>query len=1121
MPPPRSRFLKARSAPRTFFDREDILSVLNDEMDALEARSSVASLVGVGGIGKSRLLQESRRRAEDRGYRTALLDLQIPALRQQAEALAVLRNEFGSQGVRFDRYDIAYAVLWQRLHPQLRVGPDLPFSQQSEALTAVVDAASGAPVFGTAIQLLRLLDTSRSLHRRRRAFKIDDTLRTLDDLQNVDLIDAVTYYFAEDLRDASAGQPYVVLIDAHEALHGGDDIWLQDLVAQLDRGLTIIASRESIDWGPAWVGAIADLRLEGLPMGDRIELLREAGVDDDAEAAHIAAVSEGLPFYLHLAADTAREAVPPGVAGVASHDALLRRFLQHVRRDEVKTLELLSVARSFDFEIFRALTSRFSLPNTRSTWEGLASYSFIRPAGNGLVQLHQLMATALRERSSVEATHEAHRELREIWEDRGAFREAAYHASVSGELRGEDLLHYADQIRASGGAREISGLIDDVRPVPDLEDALLCLRAEHLILLGDAPGAIELIQDRDPGVGSSIAERLAIATAHARRIAGDTEAALAIYRSVWRNGASETVATAGLWTADLDMAQGRFATAMSVAGEVLERFPDANAELRGDLARLIHLAGRFSYDFELAQSQLEEAASWYARAGSAIGEWALLTNRAEMLAWSKPEAAVPAARSAIAAHSENGAQHELGKSYTALALAELRLGNLDAAEMALDSADEALARAQYRSGLARAGLLRAFLLARRGHMEESADRARAVVAEFVGARVYPTMVLLAEELLELIGLPHRSVTTAADHARSVLESDFSDETRAASTSLLGLDPRELLQAALRDRRPLAGYYNLNVQVADQLVRVRIPGAESMDLQIWEEAALLASIQDRLAPVPRLRFASRSPAFQIHEYVAGVRLDDVAPRGRRVPPGFIEAVVRLFGELAQIRDELPPIRGGWPVSGDTAGFARRLRAVTESVHRFHRPCFVGAFESLGIPTDPFGPLGETWPSLSGRPFCLVHSDIHRKNVIVTPDGNSIFLDWELALFGDPVYDLAVHLHKMGYDRADEEALLQKWLAEMPTEMVAGWKLDVQTYLVHERIKSAIVDSVRYARQVHEPGTSEGLRQELLIKLTHKLNAARAIWLSGGPLSLGEVERAVMAHPPQQRQRTPDL
>ncbi|MFV0258375.1 MAG: hypothetical protein ACK5PP_08015 [Acidimicrobiales bacterium] len=420
---------------------------------------------------------------------------------------------------------------------------------------------------------------------------------------------------------------------------------------------------------------------------------------------------------------------------------------------------------------------------------------------------------------------------------------------------------------------------------------------------------------------------------------------------------SETVATAGLRTAELLMAEGRFATAMRVADEVLGRFPEANPELGGDLARLAHLAARFSYDFDLAEARLEEAAGWYARAGSAVGERALLTNRAELLAWSQPDAALPAANDAIAAHAKHGPQQELGKSYTALALAELRLGNLHRAEIALDAADKALTKTQHRSGLAMAGLLRAFLLARRGRLDDAADRARAAVAEFVSARAHPTMMLLAQELLELIGLPHRGVATEADHARSRLEADLTGHTRAASAALLGLNPRELLQTALNEHSPSTGYYNRNVRVDDLLVRIRISGAPTMDLQIWEEHMLLASIQERLVPVPRLRFASRSPAFQVHDYIEGARLNDIAHPGQRAPGAFLDAVAALLRDFTDIRDGLPPLPEHWPASGDTNGFAHRLRELTESVHRSYRCSFATMFEQLGVPTDPFAALAE--------------------------------------------------------------------------------------------------------------------------------------------------------------------
>lgn len=71
--------------------------------------------------------------------------------------------ELGRQGVRLDRFDIAYAALWQRLHPRLRPSrKDLLFVDESEFLSQVLDGAAGVLVFGIGVGLLCLLGEARS-----------------------------------------------------------------------------------------------------------------------------------------------------------------------------------------------------------------------------------------------------------------------------------------------------------------------------------------------------------------------------------------------------------------------------------------------------------------------------------------------------------------------------------------------------------------------------------------------------------------------------------------------------------------------------------------------------------------------------------------------------------------------------------------------------------------------------------------------------------------------------------------------------------------------------------------------------------------------------------------------
>mgnify|MGYP001263287881 CR=1 FL=1 len=1103
------RFRRVAALERRFVDREGPLAAVAEELTRIGDGPRVLNLTGIGGIGKSRLLREIRERVERGGYRTAVLDLQVPALRQQADALAVLRVRLGEQGVRFDRYDIAYAVLWQRLHPHLRINErDLPFAQDSEVLSSVLDAASGVPVFGTAIGLVRLLERARSGQRRRRALKIDTTLKQLDELPNAELVDAVTYYFAEDLRDDSTERPYTIFIDAYEAMRGQDDAWLQDLVAQLDRGLTVIASREPVPWDGEWEQVIRTEPIDGLPLEARLELLADGGIDDPQERWAIATASEGVPFYLHLAVDTRSR----GVGGVVSGAEILRRFLQHVDPAEIRFLELLSVARLFDFEVFRRLAAAFDLPGHRMAWESLTSYSFVYPAGADHLQLHQLMAGALRERLSPEVQRDVHRVLRTIWDERGNLHEAAYHGLASGDLTEAELLEYADEIKTRGGARGIGGLLAELGDRPDMANAARCLKAEQAILLGNIEQAGALTEGVPLSFGTPAAERLAVAAGHARRIAGDTAAALDIYTRTLQHASGGCRLDAGLWAADLHMAQGRFDQARQIVAEIQSDCGDQDAELRGDLARLLHLADRFCYDFDGARRHLDEATRWYVEAQSVFGQSAVKTNEAELLAWTDPRAAVPVAAEAVEVHRELGALHELGKAYTALAQAQLLLGRLQEAATSLEQACDALERARYRSGRARAELLRAFLLARRGLPLKAADSARQAVAELQAVEVYPTLILLAARLLEELGLPDPEVERAAGQARAVLGEAFDNVTAERVDQLLGLQPTALYEAAVRSPEAAAGFYNQNVRVGDLLVRVPIAGADGMDLKIWPENEVLAAIgphlnEETCERVPRLRFASANPMYQIHEFVVGEVLDQTAPRGVRVPAHVLGDVAELFRLLAEVPlRELPALPEGWPEDGDTVAFARRLSTVTGQVYETFRHDYAIEFRELGIPVAPLSPV--RWDTLTRRPFCLLHSDVHRKNMIIT-EGRTVFLDWELALWGDPVYELAVHLHKMTYFDDERDVLLDRWQRTMPLDMTQGWRRDLQTYLAHERVKSAVVDTVRYTQLVRSGDQTQEQERHLLDKLTAKLNAAGAYWGWSRPIDRDRVERVVRA------------
>lgn len=315
-----------------------------------------------------------------------------------------------------------------------------------------------------------------------------------------------------------------------------------------------------------------------------------------------------------------------------------------------------------------------------------------------------------------------------------------------------------------------------------------------------------------------------------------------------------------------------------------------------------------------------------------------------------------------------------------------------------------------------------------------------------------------------------------------------------------MNGQELYEEARAHLGAAAGYYNKNVRVEteDKPVNVRIPidGSDMMDLRIWREEDVLAAIGPYVDTAPRLLHASADPRYQVQEFVEGEVLNQRAPRGVPLPDHVPPDVVRLLAALIRVpAEKVPAVPSDWPRGEDTVGFGRQLSSLTARVYDRFAESHGQMYADLGVPAAPLQTALDSWPALSARPLVCVHSDIHRKNMIVK-DGRTTFLDWELALWGDPVYDLAVHVHKMGYLPDELDRLLRIWGEALPASHTVDWERDLDIYLAHEQIKSVIVDTVRYAQAFADPATAPEPPAELATKLTDKLHNAHRRWGVGG-------------------------
>jgi aminoglycoside phosphotransferase (APT) family kinase protein len=225
------------------------------------------------------------------------------------------------------------------------------------------------------------------------------------------------------------------------------------------------------------------------------------------------------------------------------------------------------------------------------------------------------------------------------------------------------------------------------------------------------------------------------------------------------------------------------------------------------------------------------------------------------------------------------------------------------------------------------------------------------------------------------------------------------------------------------------------EVAGERSVVRIyAGASHRGANAHEVDAALLRLVRGLVPVPQVLEVRRAdpaadhPALLVTSFLPGVRgdllLPDLDERGLALLGGRLG---RILADLAG----MPMLRAGPFVDGDLAigsfgAEGQSLDGLPEFV-ALHEQAFLhwsqAELEGLGeVATDAQALLDTV-----GR-FCLVHSDVNPKNLLVDPDTLEVtgLLDWEFAHAGHPYTDLG---NLLRFDRQPTfaEAVLDAYTA----------------------------------------------------------------------------------------------
>ncbi|GAB2794374.1 hypothetical protein GCM10027073_28180 [Streptomyces chlorus] len=242
-----------------------------------------------------------------------------------------------------------------------------------------------------------------------------------------------------------------------------------------------------------------------------------------------------------------------------------------------------------------------------------------------------------------------------------------------------------------------------------------------------------------------------------------------------------------------------------------------------------------------------------------------------------------------------------------------------------------------------------------------------------------------------------------------------------------------------------------------VVRRKLPEECRRERSVLSEHAVLRAIEEASVPVaaPRalaLGVSYPEDPFAIHTYVGPD--DNGRPPNHPVNGLLPHEADGLVDQLrALTRVDYKPLD---PLAG-ARGFHRWLKdqlvlLVAELPERSQRLA-----RHLGLPDVDRLEQILSRHTVSDRRPSLLHGDLNPWNLVRGDEAFALtIIDWEMALVGDPLYDLVRHMHLTPTRPEIRDRMFRRWERRLPSEYTRDWQKDWQVYRLLEIVRSAYID-----------------------------------------------------------------
>ena len=422
------RFSARPKATRIFTDREEPRESFWNTYDYLDGlikndpekcEATVLSYYGIGGVGKTKLLQKLLQEITEKKHKAVYFDFSTE--KDHLLVLEAIKNQLHKKyNFSFTLFEIGHYVYANKVG-QIREMPRREtFLNRYPTLDAFVEAMGTIPTVNIGSQFIKALDKGVTCLLNS-DIDYKRIIRNLENWEPQDLYEYLTELFCEDMvaNLEKAKEPLVILLDTYEEFVGEgssesqsikNDLWISGpngLARVIPNVLWVIAGRNKLSWAEEWTKVEDNGRkslnehiINGLSEHDATSFLMHTGVSDEGLRHELYGLTEGLPVYLDLCVDRYFEILDEGKKPEISQfgkniETLVARFAKNLDHNTKELVNILSCLRIWNDEMVHEIVPQVFKGFTLSLYEKIKDYSFIVLSDETTFNMHQTVGDIL------------------------------------------------------------------------------------------------------------------------------------------------------------------------------------------------------------------------------------------------------------------------------------------------------------------------------------------------------------------------------------------------------------------------------------------------------------------------------------------------------------------------------------------------------------------------------------------------------------------------------------------------------------------------------------------------------------------------------------------------------